>query len=252
MSDLSPFWRTQKAHWKSADVRDWATALNYSYPDFDGLETASPAQTRAAILETVHKLYGLASSPPWQRQDGRYPIIPSPDSASSYSSDETDATSIVSGTDQLRVDGSECEEPPAHMQSLQASTMISGYNSTTHEWAVHIRFKKFELGRSYAIHVYLGETYVGAVSAFTSSAARKCARCRENWDIELEGFVHLDEAILARSDVGALSPHVVKPILAEHLRIEVKGHKVGMCSCRMTTALMVLVAFIARWYSCRY
>ena len=189
------------------------------------MENASPTEVRSTILGIIDKLYGPAPSPPWQQQDGRYLIIPSPDSALSYSPDDTGVTSAESGTDQHHEEGP--EEPRTGVRSLPDNAIISGYNSTTHEWTVHIRFRKFELGRSYAIHVYLGEMYVGAVSAFTSSAAPKCARCRKNWDVELEGFVHLDDALLAVADVHALSPHIVKPILAEHLRIELKGHKVS-------------------------
>ena len=129
-----------------------------------------------------------------------------------------------SGTDRLHIDGS--DNPPTESQSLSNSTIISGHDITRHEWTVHIRFKKFELGQSYSIEVYLGETYVGAVSAFTSSAAQKCTRCREHWDVELEGFVHLDNAILALSNGRELTLAIVRPILAEHLRIELRCHKV--------------------------
>ncbi|KAI0725256.1 hypothetical protein C8Q72DRAFT_853563 [Fomitopsis betulina] len=66
--------------------------------------------------------------------------------------------------------------------------------------------------------------YVGSVSAFTSSAAQKCGRCRNNWDIELEGFIHLDE-VLKLSSIPTLSTDMVQPFLAEHLRVEVKGRK---------------------------
>lgn len=217
---LAPFWRTQRLHWTSADVRDWAGALHYSYPEFDGLEGASPTRIREAIVEIVDRLYGPTLSQPWQQEDDRYPVIPSLDSVSSYSSQTTSATSAVPST----VDGS--VEPPApDAHSLRSSMSINGYNSTRHEWTIHIRFNKFELGRSYAILVYLGEMYVGAVSAFTSSAAQKCARCRNNWDVELEGFIHLDEAI-SINNVPTHSPHMVKPFLAEQLHIEVMGRKV--------------------------
>lgn len=96
---------------------------------------------------------------------------------------------------------------------------------------VHIRFKKFELGRSYSIQVFLGETYVGSVSAFTSTSSQRCENCRNNQDVELEGFVHLNEVILEK--VHSLSPDVVEPLLTKDLHIQVQGWTV-----RLTASLL--------------
>ncbi|KAH9913106.1 uncharacterized protein B0H18DRAFT_1126575 [Fomitopsis serialis] len=113
------------------------------------------------------------------------------------------------------------EKPPTGTSS-GGSTSVE-YNSTTHEWTVHIRFKKFELGKSYSVQVFLGETYVGSVSAFTSASAHRCENCRNNLDIELEGFVHLNEVLLQK--LHTLSPDVVKPYLTKELSLKVQGRK---------------------------
>ncbi|EPS96866.1 hypothetical protein FOMPIDRAFT_1018575 [Fomitopsis schrenkii] len=198
-SDLTPFWLTQTSYWDSTEVRDWAASLQYSYPDFDGLKGKSPQEIREAILTRVTKLYGPALQPGG-------PIIPAP---------VVSTTSVQPGGP---------EKPPTGAKSNPGETTTVEFNGVTHEWTVHIRFKKFELGRSYSIQVFLGETYVGSVSAFTSASSQRCENCRNNQDVELEGFVHLNEAVLEK--VHSLSPDVVKPLLAKDLRIQVQGRKV--------------------------
>lgn len=175
--------------------------MQYSYPDFDGLKGKSPQEIREAILTRVTKLYGPALQPGG-------PIIPAP---------VVSTTSVQPGGP---------EKPPTGAKSNPGETTTVEFNGVTHEWTVHIRFKKFELGRSYSIQVFLGETYVGSVSAFTSASSQRCENCRNNQDVELEGFVHLNEAVLEK--VHSLSPDVVKPLLAKDLRIQVQGRKVRL------------------------
>ena len=191
---------TQTSYWNSTEVRDWAASLHYSYPEFDGLRGKSPQEIREAILERVTQLYGPTVQPGG-------PIIPAPSVGS---------TSIQPGGP---------EKPPTGVKPNPGEGTTVEFNSVTNEWTVHIRFKKFELGRSYSIQVFLGETYVGSVSAFTSASAQRCENCRNNQDVELEGFVHLNEAIWEK--VHSLSPDVVKPLLAKDLRIQVQGWKVS-------------------------
>ncbi|KAI0725255.1 photo-regulated tyrosinase [Fomitopsis betulina] len=137
---LAPFWRTQKSYWTSVDVRDWEHALNYSYPEFDGLESSSPMQIREGILDVVDKLYSPVSSLPWQRKDGQRPFIHSLNYH--IRARKLNTMSAVPGTYQLQIDSP--ARPPINARLL-------------HEWTIHIRFKKFELGRSYSILVHLGE-----------------------------------------------------------------------------------------------
>jgi len=214
-SDLTPFWLTESSFWNSTEVRDWAGALHYSYPDFDGLKGKSPAEIRTAILERVGKLYGPVTPTPLPFQPGG-PIIPSSGSGSV----QPGGPEIPAGGPGPVQPGGP-EKPPTGTSSGGSTTVE--YNSTTHEWTVHIRFKKFELGKSYSIQVFLDETYVGSVSAFTSTSAHRCENCRNNLDIELEGFVHLNEVILQK--LRTLSPDVVKPYLTKELSLKVQGRK---------------------------
>ena len=198
--DLTPFWLTQTSYWNSTEVRDWAASLHYSYPEFDGLKGKSPQEIREAILARVKELYGPTAHPGG-------PIQPAP----------------TIGSASIQPGG---PEKPTASQSNPGKDVTVEFNSITHEWTVHIRFKKFELGRSYSIQVFLGETYVGSVSAFTSASSQRCENCRNNQDVELEGFVHLNEAIWEK--VHSLSPDVVEPLLAKDLRIQLQGWKVGL------------------------
>ena len=173
--------------------------MHYSYPDFDGLKGKSPQEIREAILARVTKLYGPTVQPGG-------PIEPAP----------------TIGTESIQPGGP--EKPATGAKSNPGEGTTVEFNGVTDEWTVHIRFKKFELGRSYSVQVFLGETYVGSVSAFTSASAQRCENCRNNQDVELEGFVHLNEAIWEK--VHSLSPDVVKPLLAKNLRIQLRGWKV--------------------------
>ncbi|KZT70397.1 Di-copper centre-containing protein [Daedalea quercina L-15889] len=228
-SDLTPFWLTQSSYWKSTEVRDWAGSLNYSYPDFDGLKGASLPEMRKAILQRVAKLYGPTPLP----FNPGGPIIPAGGSGSiqpggpiipagGSGSTQPGGPKIPLGGGPGPVQPGGPEKPPTTQSNPGDSTTVQ-FNSATHEWTVHIRFKKFELGKSYSIQVFLGETYVGSVSAFTSGSAQRCENCRNNMNVELEGFVVLNEAIWAK--VHTLAPDVVVPFLSEQLHIEVKGRK---------------------------
>ncbi|EMD31424.1 hypothetical protein CERSUDRAFT_163071 [Gelatoporia subvermispora B] len=83
--------------------------------------------------------------------------------------------------------------PEDSVSAASSSKSLSG--TSIHEWAVRIKFKKQELGASFSILVYLGETYVGRVSAFTAREPRRCANCVRNANVEIEGYVHLTQAI---------------------------------------------------------
>ncbi|TFY54329.1 hypothetical protein EVJ58_g8928, partial [Rhodofomes roseus] len=120
-SDLTPFWLTQSTYWNSKDVRDYVGNLHYSYPDFNGLEGKTPAQVSAAILKHVTELYGPTIQPGGPEK-------------------------LIAGSGSVQPGG---PEKPATSSNPGDSASV-GYNSTTHEWTVHIRFKKYEFGKSFA------------------------------------------------------------------------------------------------------
>lgn len=99
-----------------------------------------------------------------------------------------------------------------------------------YEWTVRACFKKYELGTSFSVVFFLGNVpddpdewlvcsdYVGAVHAFVSGGGNRGHRP----DTEIEGFVHLNEAIAKHSHLGSLEPSVVVPYLKQNLHWRVQ------------------------------
>ncbi|KAH9940686.1 photo-regulated tyrosinase [Amylocystis lapponica] len=97
------------------------------------------------------------------------------------------------------------------------------------EWTAEVHFKKFELHQSFTVLLFLGHVpedpaawrtsaaFVGAVHAFVNSAAEHCANCRRNADVQVEGFVHLNDALLKHPQLRSLAPDVVVPFLQRSL-----------------------------------
>ncbi|KAI0925031.1 hypothetical protein AcW2_005732 [Taiwanofungus camphoratus] len=110
-------------------------------------------------------------------------------------------------------------------------------NTGHYDWTVHLKFKKFELGSSFSILVFLGpvpaerdnwyssSSYVGTVSAFVGRSSGRCANCVANRDVEIEGFVHLNEKLVEIPDLVSLSPAHVRPVIQERLAWRVEGVK---------------------------
>jgi len=102
-----------------------------------------------------------------------------------------------------------------------------------YDWTCRIEFKKYELGSSFAVLIFLGEvpddpsewrgspSYVGAHYAFVNSQAEACANCRSQKDVVIEGFVHLNTAIISKAGPD-LRPEVVEPYLKHHLKWRVQ------------------------------
>ncbi|OCH83762.1 Di-copper centre-containing protein [Obba rivulosa] len=94
------------------------------------------------------------------------------------------------------------------------------------EWSLHIKFRKYELGAPFTVLVYLGEVYVGTVTAFVPSRETKCENCRRNAGAEIEGFVHLSEVLLKEHpDLPSTGDADVLPILKKDLKFEIAGSK---------------------------
>lgn len=54
--ELSPFWKTQGAAWKSSELKSTSVGA-YNYPDFVGLENADEATVSTAIQQKCIELY---------------------------------------------------------------------------------------------------------------------------------------------------------------------------------------------------
>ncbi|KAH9929640.1 tyrosinase [Amylocystis lapponica] len=100
---------------------------------------------------------------------------------------------------------------------------------TTLEWTAEVHFQKHALQQSFSVLLFVGPvpddpaqwrtstSFAGAVHAFANSTAARCANCRANADVVVEGFVHLDDALAAHPALASRQPDVVVPFLRDQL-----------------------------------
>jgi tyrosinase len=121
--------------------------------------------------------------------------------------------------------------PPLHGQ----------HPTVIYDWAARIHTKKYELGDGYVVLIFLGEvpddpsqwrtcpSFVGAHVSFVNTDAEKCANCRDQADLVVEGFVHLNAGIAKRSGLSSYEPSVVTPYLRDNMHWRVQA----VCSFRL-------------------
>lgn len=107
-------------------------------------------------------------------------------------------------------------------------------NHGLYEWTARIESKQFELSSSYSVLIFLGTVpddpkewlvspnFIGSSWAFVNSSAQECANCRDNDDLVIEGFVHLNAAIVRFSGLDSLEPDAVLPYLTKNLHWRVQ------------------------------
>jgi tyrosinase len=257
---LTPFSNGQTTFWPSASTVNTGQ-LGYSYPDFNGLDMGNQAAVRAAISRRVNQLYGVsvfgaAVAPPpaasasaltaatteltqalsvaQSPADKQQPLaaaaaVPSPK--------PTPATRSVPGGH-----GHAAEHVHHHGQGQSHHTtpppVYAPPNRGLYDWTARIECKKFELSSSYSVLIFLGDVpadvkdwqvspnYVGSHYAFVNSAAEECANCRDQADLIVEGFVHLNQAIVKHSGLHSLEPDSVVPYLSKNLHWRVLKVKI--------------------------
>ncbi len=190
---LTPFWNAQTTFWASAGTQD-TSSLGYTYPDFNGLDLGNPDAVQTAIANRVNELYG---------------------------------SSFFASSEASFAGESEAQAP-------QVAQQVTPPNVGLYDWTARIEFKKYELGSSFTVLLFLGEVpedsddlqvsanFVGAFHAFVNNSADRCANCRTQQDIVVEGFVHLNKGVLENSGLNSLEPSVVEPYLARNLHWRVQ------------------------------
>lgn len=91
--------------------------------------------------------------------------------------------------------------------------------------------KKFELGRSFSVLIFLGEvprnsdhwmsskSFVGVHHVPANSAVERCQNCRSNADSINEGFIHLNRHLVSNWPLwGDLDPADLSSFLVDKLR----------------------------------
>lgn len=250
---LTPFWNSQSTFWTSSEsVGVVPTQLGYSYPEFNGLDLKDEAAVKAAIAQAVNKLYGhsrgrstfpavvnLASVP--------HGKVVGPGVGNGGAAKPTD--SQTNRTSPSPRGATSPDEPDVQVTLSDAH---SGTPSSDYwEWTARIRVKKYALGGSFSVFIFLGAVpedpadwrssphYVGAHHAFVNSSPQRCANCRRQADLVIEGFVHLNEGIARLSGLPRLTPDVVKPYLQENLHWRVRKVSIavsyGILRCQVLT-----------------
>ena len=236
------------------DITD-INKLGYTYPDFNGVDTTNPDATRTAISNIVNQLYGTSVF-------GSFAAVPQPIAAPDVSGLAGTAKTAAASSSHIRSLAATKEVPadspshnPAAPQQHPSSTQITDHpqrHINIHhrptvaeqssgppdhgmmDWTVRIEFKKYELGTSFSVLIFLGQVpdnpqewrispnYVGGCHAFVNSAASSCTNCSNQQDLVVEGFVHLNHAIVQHSELGSLEPNVVIPYLTHNLQWRVQ------------------------------
>jgi len=110
----------------------------------------------------------------------------------------------------------------------------SGRLQTVDEWSVSVKCKKFELGGSFSVFIFLGEVpadpkqwltdpaFAGTFDVFANETPEECGNCIDRADQILHGFVYVNDAILKRSGKDSLDPRVVLPYLKSNLNWRVQ------------------------------
>ncbi|KAF8901474.1 tyrosinase [Gymnopilus junonius] len=210
---LTPFRTGNDTFWASSGVEDTAK-LGYTYPDFDGLDMNNPDAVFTAIGNLVNQKYGVSVS-----GDLPSPAPPTPAPAPPHGPGHH-----VPHHGQVR------HAPPHH-----------GFQ----DWTARIEFKKYEVGQSFSVLLFLGvppedpkqwnvcSNFAGTYVAFVNSMAEQCANCVNNAEVVVEGYVHLNNAIAKHSRLDSLDPEVVEPYLTKalHWRVQkVDGEPVDLRS----------------------
>ncbi|KAJ7476711.1 tyrosinase [Mycena latifolia] len=216
-TDLTPFWNSQSDYWTSSEVTTTST-IGYTYPEFNGLDTSDPSKVRSAIAQKVNELYGgsIAKTPASKALKSNLAAAPSHSNPG-----HAPAPRSV-----------------PHIQANLAHVPAPHHSQEDiWEWTARIQVKKYEVGGSFLVLLFLGTVpddpkqwrtspnFVGAHHVFANSVPNRCANCRAHGDAEVEGFVHLNEGIIEHSGLHSLEPNVVEPYLKKdlHWRVQKAG-----------------------------
>ncbi|KAF8874304.1 tyrosinase [Mucidula mucida] len=230
---LTPFWNAQTTFWASAGTRDTAK-LGYTYPEFNGLDMGNPAAVKTAIGAAVNRLYGSSIFGGFSRLSASASAGKEAEKPAAREITERAAAAPLTATNFLVQPAS----GNGHGHGDSQPTVHPGHPTPPEgdfwDWTARIEFKKYELGCSFSVLLFLGavpedpedwlcsENLAGAHHAFVNSSAGRCANCRGQGDLLAEGFVHLDNAIAQHSGLGSLEPGVVEPYLTQALQWRVQ------------------------------
>ncbi|KAJ7611568.1 tyrosinase, partial [Mycena polygramma] len=225
-TNLTPFWNSQNSYWLSSGVT--ATApIGYTYPEFNGLNLDDPNAVHAAIAQKVNQLYGGSTvktrAAAVSTEAVKTTSAPTPSNSNSHPTHAHASPHIQANL--------ASHAPTPHVAH---HTPHDSEERKIWEWTARIRVKKYEVGGSFLVLLFLGSVpedprhwrtsrnFVGAHHVFANSVPERCANCRTNRDAEVEGFVHLNDGIAEHSGLDSFDPAVVEPYLHNNLHWRVQ------------------------------
>jgi tyrosinase len=242
---LAPFWASQSNYWVSSQTTGTGS-LKYSYPEFNGLDLGNTNAVRIAIANYINRQYGGGG--------GFSPFQAGPQTSLLAQPAAGDAQAPVAVA---AVQSAGAVAHPPHSQGGPQHTVHKPEHtapkpdhgkeapSVLYDWTARIHFKKYELGESFAVLLFIGDVpedpaqwrtcraLCGSHHAFVNSAASQCDNCRDQADIVVEGFVHLNSCIAERSGLSSYDPDVVSPYLKDKLHWRIQAVRVfPFVSCR--------------------
>ncbi|KAI0251651.1 photo-regulated tyrosinase [Lactifluus subvellereus] len=240
-TDLSPFWNAQTGFWVSSGTTTTA-GLNYTYPEFNGLNMSDPAGVQQAISGYINQQYGESGFSLFRGTGPALSFLAQqPAAGSAPAPAAPSAMPVAAAVSAIKSVAKELRHPFAsrggHPHTAESGEHGRGGPNvaSVHDWTVRVHFKKYELGQSFAVLIFLGEvpddasrwrtcpSFVGAHVAFVNSAADQCGNCRQQADVVSEGFVHLNSTIARRSGLSSYEPNVVTPYLRDNLHWRIQG-----------------------------
>ncbi|KAJ6502787.1 tyrosinase [Mycena vitilis] len=233
-SDLTPFWNTSDTYWRSSQVTSTA-ALGYTYPEFNGLNMDDATAVRTAIAQKVNQLYGRSTLKPFAAAQSSAPVPAG-----------SNVNAGLSSTPQLKTATATPDAITAAAPNVaQHNTRPQSEESKIWEWTARIQVRKYEVGGSFLVLLFLGSvpddpaqwrestTLVGAHHVFANRRVcvpERCVNCRTNREVEVEGFVHLNDGIAELSALDFLDPGVVELYLHESLHWRVQKISVDLAN----------------------
>ncbi|KAE9400782.1 tyrosinase [Gymnopus androsaceus JB14] len=250
-TNLAPFWKTQTQYWTSANV---TSTQGYTYPEFNNLNMGDTAAVKAAIAKQVNQLYGGTSSifSSFAATAGQ---SLSSESISKITTTPTTAPT-TSGTAKVSSDKDiQAQSNDGAPQVMLASVGPGNSQDSKElwEWTARVQIKKHEVGGSFKVLFFLGnipndprewstaESFVGAFHGFVNTSAERCANCRRQQDVVLEGFVHLNDGIAKISNLNTFDPAVVEPYLTSNLHWRVQKVSTEVVDLSAVPSLQVTV-----------
>jgi len=231
-SSLTPFWESPSKYWISSQTTATGN-LKYSYPEFNNLDLGNTNAVRAAIGQYINQQYGGGGASPFQTLLAQSPGAGSAQAPLGGAAPVREAVSAVKSAAAEVPQLFHSRGGPPH--TVQKPVYGKGAPNVVYDWTSRIHFKKYELGTSFAVLIFIGQvpedpaqwrtcrSYVGSHHAFVNSAASQCDNCRNQADLVAEGFVHLSSAIAERSGLSSYEPNVVAPYLKENLHWRIQA-----------------------------